>query len=136
MKTLILGLFLWIGAETDYNVNLPVPQVVKVSQTQLEEMYYGKSKKNDFKLHALYSRKKDIIYLSDSWNMYNAFDRGVLLHELLHYVQDMNNVQYDCMGQLEAEVYPLQKKYLLEVHGVKFEYDELFVKSLSFCNDY
>ena len=79
MKTLILGLFLWIGAETDYNVNLPVPQVVKVSQTQLEEMYYGKSKKNDFKLHALYSRKKDIIYLSDSWNMYNAFDRGVLI---------------------------------------------------------
>ena len=56
--------------------------------------------------------------------------------KLIHYVQDMNKVPYDCVGQLEAEVYPLQEKYMLEMHGVKFEYDEFFVKLLSLCDSF
>ena len=136
MKSLIASLLLWIGAETSYNVDLPHPEIMQIEKPKLEEIFYGSSKDGASDLHAFYNIETDVIYLSSEWNMHNAFDRGVLLHELIHYVQDMNKVPYDCVGQLEAEVYPLQEKYMLEMHGVKFEYDEFFVKLLSLCDSF
>ena len=64
----------------------------------------------------------------------------MLLHELIHYVQDSNDVigpgkPFECMRALEEEAYPLQQKYLLEVHGIAWDYDELWVKLLSSCDE-
>ena len=136
MKTLIAFLLLWIGSETNYNVNIPHPTVKMVSETTLEQMYYGDAKVEDH-VHALYDRSTDTIYLKDTFNHYNVFDKGVLLHELLHYVHDMNDVvgnKFRCLAESETEIYPLQQKYLLEVHGVKWEYDPMFLKVISSCD--
>ena len=89
------------------------------------------------KLHAFYDPKSNTIYLNENFDIHNAFDKGILLHELLHYVQDMNEVvgkKFECWRATELEVYELQKKYLLEVHGVVFDYDELFVRMSAVCN--
>ena len=40
MKELIAFLLLWIGAETNYNVNLETPRVVQLTQQELNTMYY------------------------------------------------------------------------------------------------
>lgn len=136
MKTLIAFLLLWIGSETNYNVNIPHPTVKMVSETTLEQMYYGDAKVEDH-VHALYDPKTDIIYVKDTFNMYNVFDKGILLHELIHYVQDVNGAiddKFRCWNEAEAEVYPLQQKYLLEVHGVKWEYDPMYLKIISSCD--
>ena len=137
MKTLIAFLLLWIGAETDYNVNVPHPNIIQMNQVEMDAMFYGKENRSAGKLHAFYDPRENTIYLNEDFDIHNAFDKGVLLHELLHYVQDMNNVvgdKFESWRQTELEVYKLQEKYLLEVHGVKFEYDELFVKLQSVCN--
>lgn len=135
MKTLLASLLVWISVETDYNVDFPHPTIVSVSQIELEKIYYkGDVAPPGVELHAFYKADTDEIYLSNEWNLYNAFDRGVLLHEVLHYIQDMNNVPYACIGELEKEVWPLQKKYLLEVHGVVWKYDELWYKMTTICH--
>tara|TARA_B100000900_G_scaffold388622_1_gene380831 strand:- start:57 stop:485 length:429 start_codon:yes stop_codon:yes gene_type:complete len=138
MKTLIAFLLIWIGSETNYNVDLPHPEIKMLSQVELERVYYGDHENSSgAQLHAFYDPKNNLIYLNEDFDIHDAFDKGVLLHELLHYVQDMNDVvgtKFECMRETELEVYPLQKKYLLEVHGVKFEYDELFVKLSATCN--
>jgi len=91
----------------------------------------------DGEIHALYDPSTDTIYLKDTFNMFNVFDKGVLMHELMHYVHDLNDAvgtKFDCMAQSEAEIYPLQKKYLLDVHGVNWEYDSMYLKVISSCN--
>ena len=136
MKTLIAFLLLWIGSETNYNVQIPHPTVKMVSESQLSQMYHG-DHEPDSKVHALYDPKTDTIYVKDSFNMYNVFDKGILLHELMHYVHDKNDVigtEFRCWAESEAEIYPLQQKYLLEVHGVKWDYDAMFVKLISNCD--
>ena len=136
MKTLIAYLLLWIGSETDYNTLIPHPTVKMVSESTLIQMYYDGATP-DSKVHALYDTKTDTIYLKDTFNMYDVFDKGVLMHEVMHYVHDMNNAvgtRFKCLAQSEAEIYPLQKKYLLEVHGVKCEYDPMFLKVISSCD--
>ena len=77
--------------------------------------------------------KKNEINLRDTWNIHDPFDKSVLLHELIHYVQDLNEVKFDCVQQMEAEAWPLQKKYLLQYHGVDWEYDTLWFFFVSTC---
>ena len=137
MKTVIAFLLLWIGTETNYNVDLPHPNIIMMSQHELNVKFYGGEKKGNGKLHAFYDPRNDTIYLNEEFDMHNPWDKGVLLHELLHYVIDMNGAvgkKFACMRETELEVYPLQEKYLLEVHGIVFEYDELYVKLQSACN--
>ena len=136
MKTLIAFLLLWIGSETNYNVNIPAPNVVKVSEQELITMYYG-NQTADSTVHALYDTETDTIYLKDTFNMYDVFDKGILMHELMHYIHDVNGAvgtKFRCLAESEAEIYPLQKKYLLEVHGVKWEYDPMYLKVISSCD--
>ena len=136
MKTLIAFIMLWIGSETDFNTNIPHPKVLMVSESTLTKMYYGNKEAQD-EIHALYNTESDTIYIRDTFNLYNVFDKGVLMHEIMHYVHDINGAvgtKFDCIAQSEAEIYPLQKKYLLEVHGVKWEYDPMYLKVISSCD--
>ena len=140
MKELIAFLLLWIGAETNYNVNLETPRVVQLTQQQLNTMYYTEDTHPSGHLHAFYDPKTDTIYLNKYFNIHDPFQKGVLLHELIHYVQDSNDVigpgkPFECMRALEEEAYPLQQKYLLEVNGIAWDYDELWVKLLSSCDE-
>ena len=136
MKTLVAFILLWIGAETDYNTNIPHPKILLVSESTLAKMHYGNQKAEDT-VHALYNTENNTIYLQDTFNQYKVFDKGVLMHEIMHYVHDMNGAvgtKFDCMAQSESEIYPLQKKYLIEVHGVKWEYDPMWLKIISSCD--
>ena len=137
MKELIASLLLWIGAETNYNVDIVHPEIKLMTQIELEHKFYGKDIDPSGTLHAFYDPEHDVIYLNSAFDRFNAFDKGVLLHELLHYVQDVNGTvgtKFECLRESELEVYPLQKKYLLEVHGVVFDYDELYLKLSATCN--
>lgn len=107
MKTLIAFIMLWIGSETDYNTNIPHPKVLMVSESTLTKMYYGNKEAQD-EIHALYNTESNTIYIKDTFNLYNVFDKGVLMHEIMHYVHDMNGAvgtKFDCMAQSEAEIY-------------------------------
>ena len=141
MKELIAFLLLWIGAETNYNVNLETPRVVQLTQQELNTMYYTEDTHPSGHLHAFYDPKTDTIYLNKYFNIHDPFQKGVLLHELIHYVQDSNDVigpgkPFECMRALEEEAYPLQQKYLLEVHGIAWDYDELWVNCFHPATNY
>ena len=53
MKELIAFLLLWIGAETNYNVNLETPRVVQLTQQELNTMYYTEDTHPSGHLHCL-----------------------------------------------------------------------------------
>jgi hypothetical protein len=134
MKSVIAALLLWIGANTSYDVDLQHPVIKILPQHQLEQVYSkGKGVPKGSTLHAFYDIKENIIYLPDSFDLYDPWHKAVLLHELIHYVQDQNQADFECNAQMETESWPLQKKYLLEMHGVEWEYDLLWHHIVSNC---
>tara|TARA_B100001057_G_C22841061_1_gene947119 strand:+ start:1191 stop:1619 length:429 start_codon:yes stop_codon:yes gene_type:complete len=140
MKELIAFLLLWIGAETNYNVNLDAPRIIQLTQQELNTLYYKEDQQPHGHLYAFYDPKTDTVFLNKDFDIHDPFQKSVLLHELIHYVQDNNDVvgpdkRFTCIRAMEEEAYPLQKKYMLEVHGVNWKYDELWVKLLSSCED-
>jgi|DEB0MinimDraft_3_1074331.scaffolds.fasta_scaffold11338_3 hypothetical protein len=134
MKSVIAAMLLWIGANTNYNVDLQHPEIIFLPQDHLEKAYSREKVPQDTDLHAFYDLKNNTIYLSENFNLYSAWDKGVLLHELIHYVQDQNKAKFECLAKMEGEVWPLQKQYLLEMHGVEWVYDPLWFKMISSCH--
>ena len=47
MKELIAFLLLWIGAETNYNVNLDAPRIIQLTQQELNTLYYKEDQRRD-----------------------------------------------------------------------------------------
>jgi hypothetical protein len=133
MKSVIAAMLLYIGANTNYNADLPHPVIRQLPQQQLEMIYSHGRGMQGSELHAFYDTKHDIIYLPDTFNIHDVWQKGVLIHELLHYVQDQNQAKFECSAKMEAEAWPLQQKYLLEMHGVNWKYDELWFKMISEC---
>ena len=133
MKEIIMALMIWLGANTNFNVDVPVPKVLFVTQDQLEQAYYGGEKYEGVTLHGFYDTKLNLIILPDTWDRREGWDLSVLLHEIVHYVQDMNRVTFKCLQEMEKDTWPLQQKYLKEVHNIDWEYDKLWYVLSSTC---
>ena len=40
MKEIITALLIWLGANSDFNVDMDIPQVLFLPQAEMEQMYY------------------------------------------------------------------------------------------------
>ena len=132
MKEILIALMIWIGANTDYNTDVPLPVVEFKTQVEMEGLYYGE-RKREGDLYGFYNLKKNIIILPDTWDSARPFDLGLLVHEMIHYLQDVNEIQFQCVAEMEADAWPLQKQYLENVHDFHWEYNGLWHLMISQC---
>ena len=65
MKEILVGLLLWIGANSHYDTNVPLPTVVFMDEVAMNHMYY-KGQKPIGELHGFYNLEKDVIILKDT----------------------------------------------------------------------
>ena len=72
--------------------------------------------------------------MPDTWDSTRPFDLGLLLHEIIHYLQDINDVQFRCTAEMELDAWPLQKQYLANVHSYHWEYNGLWHLMISQCS--
>jgi len=133
MKEILIALMLWIGANTNYNTDVPLPSIEFKSQIEMENLYYGERPKREGELYGFYNIAKDVIVLPDTWDKNKPFDLGLLVHEMIHYLQDVNNIQFNCTAEMEVDSWPLQKQYLESVHNYHWEYDGLWHLMVSTC---
>ena len=134
MKEILVGLLLWIGSNSHYNINVPVPTVIFMNEQEMNRVYY-KGREPIGELHGFYNLEKDVIILKNTWDRRNPWDLSILLHEVIHYVQDINEIQFQCNMEMEKLSWPLQQKYLIEVHGIQWDYDGLWQMMVSNCPD-
>jgi len=134
MKEIITALLIWLGANSDFNVNMDIPVVLFLPQDQMEQRYFGDTE-NHGELHGFYDIEQNIIILPNTWDRRDPWDLSVLLHEMIHYVQDQNETEFNCTAEMEKDSWPLQQKYLLEIHDFKWDYDKLWYLMVSSCSD-
>jgi len=136
MKEILTALMIWLGANTPFNTNHDIPSILFVTQAQMEQMFYKGDNKMPNTLHGLYDKESDTIILSDQWDRRKAWDMGVLLHEMVHYLQDQNNMEFRCTAEMEKDAWPIQQRYLKEKHNHVWDYDGLWYAVISTCGDY
>lgn len=138
MKEILTALMIWLGANTPLDTNHDIPKILFLSQDKMEKLYYVQEQESNpnNKLHGLYDTDKDTIILLDTWDRRKPWDMGVLVHEMVHYLQDVNGIEFSCVNEMERDAWPIQKKYLKEMHDFEWNYDELWYFVISTCEDY
>ena len=136
MKEILTALMIWLGANTTLDTNHDIPKVVFLPQEKMEQIYYvDEPEKLPNELHGIYDTDSDTIILRDTWDRRKPWDMGVLVHEMVHYLQDMNSMDFQCTAQMEKDAWPIQQKYLKDQHNYDWEYDSLWYMVISTCSD-
>lgn len=85
---------------------------------------------------AVYDDSTATIYLSESWNSASVAAQSVLVHEMVHHLQNRAGLKYACAGAREKPAYLAQKQWL-ETRGlnleVEFQVDMFTVVGMSAC---
>ena len=134
MKEILTALMIWLGANTPFQTDHPLPTVIFLSQEKMEQMFYGDNEYEPDSLHGMYNKEESTIILSDDWNRNDPWDLSVLVHEMVHYLQDQNNMVFPCNAEMEKMSWPIQQFYLKKVHNFDWDYDGLWFLVISNCN--
>ena len=117
VKALVVGLLAWISAHTSYTLPGDAPAVAIVPHAYLEALACN----GPCEVLGVYT-DGNVVYIDNSLHIdTNVCARSVLLHELVHYLQDrkerfLNLDPYTRGHEREHEAYAIQKVYLKE-HG-------------------
>jgi len=133
MDALVAVLIAWIVAKTGM-MSADPPRIIQVPIKQMVEMTGGTARPQ-----AIYKRGDRIIYLRDDWTPDTLLNKAMLVHELVHYLQEIIIVQAPCERAQEADAYHLELAWLRE-QGIDDPYaflqtNELAIMLRSLCLD-
>lgn len=116
---LAAGLLGWINNHSSFDFDLEnIPNIEKVTSTQIAEVAFGGElpeavDPDSLQIFGLYNFNDGSVYLLDSIDLDSDEGKGILLHELVHYLQYQTGVDKDakCMNELESLAYVLEAKF-------------------------
>lgn len=126
----------WIVAHSDYEHDgQPLPEVRAYPQEVLQFERYGQEmmdlvarSKNTIRpsIWAIYDHNVDAILVSDDLDQDDPQFQAILVHELVHYLQDVNGtMNLDCLARNERPAYKIQKAWA-DAHGVETDVSGMF----------
>ena len=65
-----------------------------------------------FEIEAAYEDTTRTIYLSDAWTGATPAEMSVLVHEMVHHLQNLAGMKYECPQARECEAYVAQDRWL------------------------
>jgi hypothetical protein len=150
MQTLLTVIVTWLSI----NFGLPAvyehPRVQFASTAEMAEIRYGlaasswpdraaeQSPPAEFAhdVHAIYDDRSRTIYLPESWTGATPAEASLLVHELVHHLQNAGGLRYDCAEARERPAYQAQARWL-DLFGTslaaEFELDAMTILVRSNC---
>ena len=123
MYAFISTALIWVTAQFGHAGPLPPPTVQWATEAQMIQVAGATDpdsrqwiRDHGLRLGGLYIPDADKIYLRQGLDMDDPRHRSVLVHEIVHYVQDQLGVA-GTPQQLEAQAYALQERWLQEQGG-------------------
>ena len=112
MHHFVAAALIWITASMGMDGRLEAPNVVRLTQEELNagSQHAGLLGEQYF-VHGQYRPAENTVYLREDFDLQNPYHRSVLVHELVHYIQDIRNIHYDCQAMYEEEAYRLQAQW-------------------------
>ena len=139
-EDLVAGLLGWINHHSSFEYDIDtLPDIKKVSPRQIAEVAFGGKlpkavNPKNLQIFGLYNFNEKAVYLLDSIDLDTDEGKGILLHELVHYLQyqtgEDDNVQ--CKNELESLAYVLEAKFL-ESHDHKHHITKSHIDKVSQC---
>lgn len=123
MNALLTAIVTWLSV----NFGLPAiydhPRIMLMQPTQITKLRYGVDHLADGRsVVAVYDNKATAIMLPDNWMGRTPAELSILVHEMVHHLQNKGGLKYPCPAAREAPAYAAQAKWLGEF-GTNLKHD-------------
>jgi len=87
-------------------------------------------------VYAVYDDSKRTVYLHKQWNAARPADMSLLVHELVHHIQNVGALKFSCPQEREKDAYEAQRTWLAQFDRTleqEFEIDPMTVLVRTNC---
>ena len=138
----------WLTANYDFPSTSVLPRVVQVARARISEMRYGPLLSSAVRENvsaangdrhptvAIYVDSERTIYLPEDFTAGTPAELSILVHEMVHHLQGMAGLRYDCPQAREKPAYLAQQRWLEQFGqdlSSEFEIDPFTVFVHSAC---
>jgi len=136
MEALMKEIAAWLSTNFDLPATEEQPEVEFASPIRLMAMRYkgmlpdqwredsirgpAMQAAQEREVVAIYNDRTKTIYLPDAWTGTTPAELSVLVHEMVHHLQNLAGLKYDCPGGREKPAYLAQDRWL-QLHGLDLE---------------
>lgn len=137
MKAALTLIVSWLAVTSELPASYDHPQIKLAPAQQIAALRYpdvNPAFRPNFL--AVYDDAHRIVYLHDKWTGRSLADLSVLVHEMVHHLQNRGDLKYACQGAREAPAYAAQDRFL-GLFGrdvaTAFEIDAMSMKLMTNC---
>ena len=129
MDALLTAIVIWISANYALPASLNHPRIERVASVEMAGLRYKgllpalqrtvaviQEQESSFEKRrdvvALYDDQTKTIYLSDGWTGRRPAEWSVLVHEMVHHLQNEAGISYECPAEREKLAYEAQDNWL------------------------
>lgn len=103
----------WLSANFDLPAIYDHPKVELVPADRIAALRFGSSDVSGYRdVVAVYHDRRRTIYLSAEWSGKTPAELSVLVHEMVHHLQNMSKQTFLCPQEREKAAYDAQEKWL------------------------
>jgi hypothetical protein len=112
----------WIATQFELPAATERPSIVFVPRAKLAMMHAkdraasyrvtGSDENDQRPVVALYNKNSKTIFLPNDWTMSSKSDQSILVHEMVHHLQNLANLKFECPMAGEKAAYMAQDKWL------------------------
>jgi hypothetical protein len=124
MNALLTAIALWLSANFGLPATHDLPHVEHASAIKMADLRYkglarldaqptgGPVQPGRREVVAVYDDATRTIYLQDGWNADTPADLSVLVHEMVHHLQNIGELKFECPQERERVAYQAQERWL------------------------
>ena len=129
MDALLTAIAIWISVNTSLPANFDHPHIERVPSVEMASLRHKgtlssrqregsviQDQESSFEKRrdvvALYNDQTRTIFLSDRWTGRTPAELSILVHEMVHHLQNEAATNYECPAERERLAYELQDKWL------------------------
>lgn len=140
MEALLSAIVTWLSINFGLPPNYDHPTIELLPTTQIVDIHYGaRDLSMQREVVAVYDIATRTVLLSDAWTGITPADLSVLVHEMVHHLQNLADLRYECPASREKLAYAAQEKWLSLFGGdllAEFELDRMTLKLTTHCMPY
>jgi len=134
MEALLTAIVVWLSANYGLQASFNHPRVEFVSATKMAARLkkdIGMKQRNDIAssisgsdIVSLYNNETQTIYLRMGWNGKTPAELSILVHEMVHHLQNVEHLKFTCPQEREELAYKAQDRWLsLFGHDLARDFD-------------